>query len=65
VGILGGNGIPTRSFDNVNPDPKAEDSVGGLNFYTQPESELSSSCFELVMGNKSEPLLARKYRVSY
>lgn len=61
VELLDGNGVSKRSFDNVTPDPGAEVSVGGLNFLSAirlKESDLSSSSFDLVMVDKSAPLLS-------
>lgn len=61
VELLDGNGVSTRSSDNVTPDPGAEVSVGGLDFLSAMglmESDLSSSSFDIVMVNKSAPLLS-------
>jgi hypothetical protein len=71
VEILDGNGLSARSFANVTPDPGAEVSVGGLDFLSAiglSESDLSSSSFDLVMADKSAPLLSigqRDVRIRY
>jgi hypothetical protein len=61
VELLDSNGTPIGSFDNVTPDPGAEVSVGGLDFLSAiglTESDLSTSAFDLVMADKSAPLLS-------
>lgn len=60
-----------QSFRNVTPDPVAELTFGGLGFLSAidlTEPNLASSSFDLVMAEKSAPLLSigqRDVRVRY
>jgi hypothetical protein len=69
--LLDDDGLIRMSFGNVTPDPGAEVSVGGLDFLAAiglSERSLSTSAFDLVMADKSTPLLSigqRDVRVHY
>ena len=69
--LLDDDGHFQGSFGNVTPDPGAEVSVGGLDFLAAiglSEENLSTSAFDLVMADKSTPLLSvgqRDVRVHY
>lgn len=59
--LLDDNDILLQSFRDVTPDPGAEVTVGGLDFLSAlclTESDLASSSFDLVMADKSAPLLS-------
>ncbi|EFX64380.1 hypothetical protein DAPPUDRAFT_266504 [Daphnia pulex] len=61
VAILNANRQVLATIDDVTPDPGAEVTVGGSDVLLAlglTESDLSSSSFDLVMANKSTPLLS-------
>ena len=63
--LLDDDGHSQGSYGNVTPDPVAEVSVGGLGFLAAiglSEESLSTSAFDLVMADKSTPLLSISQR---